>query len=112
MLALAAALLLQDGAAVVPPPVVETAPQPAAIPAIADEDMRLFAALNGRKVAGRPVGGPYPTADKILLLTRDRNGNPEIGGSLAMPYWCAAYHLFGAAALFAKAEKVGAAAGP
>jgi len=85
MLALAAALLLQDGAAVVPPPVVETAPQPAAIPAIADEDMRLFAALNGRKVAGRPVGGPYPTADKILLLNRDRNGHPDIGGSLAMP---------------------------
>lgn len=83
--ALAAALLLQDGIAVAPPPVVATAPEPAGPPAIADEDMRLFAALNGRKVAGRPVGGPYPTADKILLLTRDNRGNPEIGGSLAMP---------------------------
>lgn len=86
MLALAAALLLQDGMAVAPPPpVVETALISAAPPTIADEDMRLFAALNGRKVAGRPVGGPYPTADKILLLTRDRNGHPDIGGSLAMP---------------------------
>lgn len=63
------------------PPATES---PAIAP-IADEDMRLFAALNGRKVAGRPVGGPYPTADKILLLTRDSRGNPEIGGSLAMP---------------------------
>lgn len=85
MLWLATALLLQDVATVILPPMVETAPQSAAIPAIADEDMRLFAALNGRKVAGRPVGGPYPTADKILLLTRDRNGHPDIGGSLAMP---------------------------
>lgn len=64
------------------PPAAETVAAPTAI---ADEDMRLFAALNGRKVAGRPVGGPYPTADKILLLTRDSRGNPEIGGSLAMP---------------------------
>lgn len=71
------------------PPAAETLAAPAPVapvpPAIADEDMRLFAALNGRKVAGRPVGGPYPTADKILLLTRDNRGNPEIGGSLAMP---------------------------
>lgn len=85
ILALAAALLLQDGIAVAPPPVVATAPEPAGPPAIADEDIRLFAALNGRKVAGRPVGGPYPTADKILLLIRDTRGNPEIGASLAMP---------------------------
>lgn len=79
----AAALLLQDGEVSAPPPVAATVP--AAAPAIADEDMRLFAALNGRKVAGRPVGGPYPTADKILLLTRDGRGNPEIAASLAMP---------------------------
>ena len=85
ILALAAALLLQEGIAVAPPPVVATMPEPAGPPAIADEDIRLFAALNGRKVAGRPVGGPYPTADKILLLTRDNRGNPEIGASLAMP---------------------------
>jgi hypothetical protein len=85
ILALVAALLLQDGIAVAPPPVVATAPEPAGPPAIADEDIRLFAALNGRKVAGRPVGGPYPTADKILLLIRDTRGNPEIGASLAMP---------------------------
>ncbi len=79
------AALLQN---ISPPAAAETSdPSGAAIaaPAIADEDMRLFAALNGRKVAGRPVGGPYPTADKILLLTRDNRGNPEIGGSLAMP---------------------------
>lgn len=79
----AALLLLQDGEVATPPPVVATVPT--AAPAIADEDMRLFAALNGRKVAGRPVGGPYPTADKILLLTRDGRGNPEIAASLAMP---------------------------
>jgi hypothetical protein len=85
MIALLLALLSPADPAPVPPPVVETASQPAAIPAIAEEDMRLFAALNGRKVAGRPVGGPYPTADKILILSRDGRGNPEIGGSLAMP---------------------------
>ncbi|MGH6650781.1 MAG: hypothetical protein ACREB7_06565 [Sphingopyxis sp.] len=85
MIALLLAMLSPADPAPVPPPVVETVSQPVAIPAIAEEDMRLFAALNGRKVAGRPVGGPYPTADKILILSRDGRGNPEIGGSLAMP---------------------------
>lgn len=85
MIALLLAMLSPADPAPVPPPVVETASQLAAIPAVADEDIRLFAALNGRKVAGRPVGGPYPTADKILILSRDTRGNPEIGGSLAMP---------------------------
>lgn len=66
-----------------PPPVVATLPAtPAAIP---EEDIRLFAAIAGRKVVGRPVGGPYPTADKILLLVRDSRGNPDIGASLAIP---------------------------
>lgn len=55
-----------------------------AAPAIPEDDVRLFAAIAGRKVAGRPVSGPYPTADKILLLSRDDRGNPEIGASLAM----------------------------
>lgn len=69
-----------------PPPVVVTPPAVAAAPAaIPDEDIRLFAAIAGRKVAGRPVGGPYPTADKILLLVRDSRGNPDIGASLAIP---------------------------
>lgn len=85
MIPLLLAMLSPADPAPVPPPVVETVSQPVAIPAIAEEDMRLFAALNGRKVAGRPVGGPYPTADKILILSRDGRGNPEIGGSLAMP---------------------------
>lgn len=85
MIALLLAMLSPADPAPVPPPVVETVSQPVAISAIAEEDMRLFAALNGRKVAGRPVGGPYPTADKILILSRDGRGNPEIGGSLAMP---------------------------
>jgi len=56
----------------------------AATPAISDEDVRLFAAIAGRKVAGRPVSGPYPTADKILILSRDDRGNPEIGASFAI----------------------------
>ncbi|HEV7312650.1 hypothetical protein [Sphingopyxis sp.] len=56
----------------------------AATPAIPDEDVRLFAAIAGRKVAGRPVSGPYPTADKILILSRDDRGNPEIGASFAI----------------------------
>ena len=56
----------------------------AATPAIPDEDVRLFAAIAGRKVAGRPVSGPYPTADKILILSRDYRGNPEIGASFAI----------------------------
>lgn len=55
------------------------------VPAIADEDIRQFAAIAGRKVAGRPVGGPYPTADKLLLLSRDGANHPQIGASLAMP---------------------------
>ena len=66
-----------------PPPVVATLPAPPAV--IPEEDIRLFAAIAGRKVVGRPVGGPYPTADKILLLVRDSRGNPDIGASLAIP---------------------------
>lgn len=44
---------------------------PNGFPAIADTDIREYAAVAGRKVAGRPVGGPYPTADKVLLIARD-----------------------------------------
>ena len=54
-------------------------------PAIADADIREYAAVAGRKVAGRPVGGPYPTADKVLLIVRDAKGYPSIAGSFGFP---------------------------
>lgn len=79
------AALLQN---ISPPAAAETSdPSGAAIaaPAIADEDMRLFAALNGRKVAGRPVGGPIATADKVLLIGRDDKGFPVIAVSVGFP---------------------------
>ncbi len=57
----------------------------AAPPAIADADIREYAAVAGRKVAGRPVGGPYPTADKVLLIVRDAKGYPSIAGSFGFP---------------------------
>ena len=56
-----------------------------ASPAIADTDIREYAAVAGRKVAGRPVGGPYPTADKVLLIARDAKGYPSIAGSFGLP---------------------------
>lgn len=52
---------------------------------IADTDLREFAAIAGRKVAGRPVGGPYPTADKVLLIARDDKGYPVVAASLGFP---------------------------
>ncbi len=65
------------------------APPAAAIaspsPVIADPDVREFAALAGRKVAGRPVGGPYPDADKVLLIARDGKGYPAIAASIGFP---------------------------
>lgn len=57
-------------------------PRPAPI---ADTDLREFAAIAGRKVAGRPVGGPYPTADKVLLIRRDDKGYPVVAASLGFP---------------------------
>lgn len=54
-------------------------------PAIADSDIREYAAIAGRKVAGRPVGGPYPNADKLLLLARDGRGSPAIAASIGFP---------------------------
>lgn len=57
----------------------------AAAPAIADTDIREFAAIAGRKVVGRPVGGPYPTADKLLLLARDPKGLPAVAASIGFP---------------------------
>ena len=52
---------------------------------IADTDLREFAAIAGRKVAGRPVGGPWPTADKVLLIARDDKGYPVVAASLGFP---------------------------
>ena len=66
-----------------PPPAAaeaETSP-----PAIADSDVREYVAIAGRKVAGRPVGGPYPDADKILLLARDGKGYPVVATSIGFP---------------------------
>ena len=82
-LLLFAAALVADPAVPSPPaPATETAIAP---PAIADDDIREYAAVAGRKVAGRPVGGPYATADKLLLLGRDGKGYPVIAASLGFP---------------------------
>ena len=57
----------------------------ATVTSIAETDLREFAAIAGRKVAGRPVGGPYPTADKVLLIARDDKGYPVVAASLGFP---------------------------
>jgi hypothetical protein len=65
--------------------VTETETQAVAtVPAVPDDDMRIMAALTGRKMVGRPVSGPFPTADKLLILTRNENGTPTIGASFAL----------------------------
>jgi len=56
-----------------------------AVAPIADTDLREFAAIAGRKVAGRPVGGPIATADKVLLIGRDDKGFPVIAVSVGFP---------------------------
>ncbi len=76
----ATALVADPVAAPAMPPSVAARPAP-----IAEADLREFAAIAGRKVAGRPVGGPYPTADKILLIARDDKGYPVIAASLGFP---------------------------
>ena len=63
-----------------PAPVVAAAPS--TIPA---DDLRAMAAIVARQMAGRPVGGPFVTADKLLLLARDDKGEPVIRASFAMP---------------------------
>ena len=70
--------------AAVPP---ETAPAstPARPAPIADTDLRQFAAIAGRKVAGRPVEGHFATADKVLLIRRDDKGYPIIAASMGFP---------------------------
>ncbi len=56
-----------------------------AVAPVADTDLREFAAIAGRKVAGRPVGGPIATADKVLLIGRDDKGFPMIAVSVGFP---------------------------
>lgn len=75
-------------AALVADPVAapSAAPSATAPPAaVAEADLREFAAIAGRKVVGRPVGGPWPTADKVLLIARDDKGYPVIAASLGFP---------------------------
>lgn len=79
---LLAAALAADPVAPAPAPTAETEIAP---PAIADTDVREYAAVAGRKVAGRPVGGPYASADKLLLLGRDGKGYPVVAASLGFP---------------------------
>lgn len=83
-----AALLLAAAASAVDPgaPMPEShSVAPAAAPSVADTDIREYAAIAGRKVVGRPVGGPIATADKLLLLARDDRGYPAVVGSFGLP---------------------------
>jgi len=82
---LIALLLFMGALAADPVAAPAAAPAEAAAPVIADTDVREFAALAGRKVAGRPVGGPYPDADKVLLIARDGKGYPAIAASIGFP---------------------------
>jgi len=81
---LIAALLFAAALAADPVPVPVTAPA-SAVAAIADTDLREFVAIAGRKVAGRPVGGPIASADKVLLIARDDKGFPVIAVSTGFP---------------------------
>ena len=67
------------------PPGAAVASTPARPSPIADTDLREFAAIAGRKVVGRAVGGPYPNADKVLLIARDEKGFPVIAASIGFP---------------------------
>jgi hypothetical protein len=83
-----AAMLAADPAVPTAEPDTQAATTAAAeteVPALADTDLREYAAIAGRKVAGRPVGGPYPTADKLLLLARDDKGYPVVAASFGFP---------------------------
>lgn len=83
-LLLAAATLIADPAVSAPAPATDSAASVAA-PSVADTDVREFAAIAGRKVVGRPVGGPVATADKLLLLARSDKGFPDVAGSFGLP---------------------------
>ena len=79
-----AALLFVVALAADPAPVPPGALASAVSP-VADTDLREFAAIAGRKVVGRAVGGPYATADKVLLIARDEKGFPVIAASIGFP---------------------------
>ncbi len=79
-----AALLFAAALAADPVPAPVAAPASAAAP-IAEADLREFVAIAGRKVAGRPVGGPIASADKVLLIARDDKGFPVIAVSTGFP---------------------------
>ena len=79
-----AALLFVTALAADPGLASSAAPTNVASP-VADTDLREFAAIAGRKVVGRPVGGPYATADKVLLIARDDKGFPVIAASIGFP---------------------------
>lgn len=67
------------------PPAAPAAPEVAAPAPVADADLREYAAIVGRKAVGKPVGGPYGTADKVLILARDDKGYPVVGASFGYP---------------------------
>ncbi len=79
-----AALLFVAALAADPAPAPPAAPASAPSP-VAETDLREFAAIVGRKVVGRAVGGPYATADKVLLIARDEKGFPVIAASIGFP---------------------------
>ncbi|KGB55737.1 hypothetical protein FG91_01121 [Sphingopyxis sp. LC81] len=67
------------------PPEAATASTPKRPSPVADTDLREFAAIAGRKVVGRAVGGPYANADKVLLIARDDKGYPAVTASMGFP---------------------------
>lgn len=80
-----AALLFLTALAADPVAAPVEAPATASVSPITDTDVREFVAIAGRKVVGRPVAGPYGTADKVLIVARDDKGFPAIVGSLGFP---------------------------
>jgi len=83
---IAALLLLVADPAIPPasPPATETPASQAPSP-VADADLREYAAVVGRKAVGKPVNGPFGTADKVLVLIRDDKGYPAVGTSFGFP---------------------------
>lgn len=80
------ALLWLAAQSIAPLPPVDPAATDAPAPSpVADADVREYAAIVGRKVVGKPVNGPYGTADKILVLSRDDKGYAVVAASFAFP---------------------------
>ena len=73
-----AALALEPAPVVPPAAAVATAATPAPV---ADGDIREYAAIVGRKAVGKPVSGPFGTADKVLIIARDDKGFPAVAAS-------------------------------